>query len=153
MSGSVPCIVVSTAAVAREIFQTQDATFSSRPKLLAFKLLKDDQNMATSPYGPYWRQLRKIANSELFSPRRHASYANARAEEIRFMMQVLVDESRRGEAINLRSWLHGVTDNIMTQMLMNRRYSKTWAIVQLTYLQKLIYRVKDRSYIGYCWQD
>lgn len=122
MSGSVPCIVVSTAAVAREIFQTQDATFSSRPKLLAFKLLKDDQNIATSPYGPYWRRLRKIAKTELFSPQRHASYANTRAEEIRFMMQVLVDESRRGEAINLKSWLHGVNDNIMTRMLMNKRY-------------------------------
>ena len=122
MSGSVPCIVVSTAAVAREIFQTQDATFSSHPKLLALKLLKGDQLMATSPYGPYWRQLRKIAKSELFSTQRHASYANARAEEIHFMMQVLVDESRRGEAINLKSWLHGVTDNIMTQMLVNKRY-------------------------------
>ena len=98
--------MVSTAAVAREIFQTQDATFSSRPKLLALKLLKGDQLIATSPYGPYWRQLRKIAKSELFSTQRHASYANARAEEIHFMMQVLVDESRRGEAINLRAWCH-----------------------------------------------
>jgi hypothetical protein len=90
--------------------------------MLALKPFKGYQLITTSPYGPYWRQLRKIVKSELFSPQRHASSANAHAEEVSFMMQVLVDESRRGEAINLKSWLHGVTDNIMTQMLVNRRY-------------------------------
>ena len=124
-SGSVPCIVVSTAAVAKEIFQNNDAVFSSRPNMLSYVVKHGRKTMGTAPYGPYWRQTRKVANQELFNPRRHASYEKSRLEEIRHMMKFLLGESKQGNVVNLKSWSTGVTANVMTQMLMNKRYLKT----------------------------
>lgn len=89
--------------------------------MTAFTILFDGKLLGTSPYGPYWRHLRKIAVSELFSPRRHASYETLRSQEISHMMKLLLGDSRKGDPINVTSWAHGVTANIMTQMLMNRR--------------------------------
>ena len=121
-SGSVPCIVVSTAAVAKEIFQNNDAVFSSRPNLLVYNVKTGRKSMGTAPYGPFWRQARKVANQELFNHRRHASYEKSRLEEIRHMMKNLLSESKQGNVVNLKSWSTGVTANVMTQMLMKKRY-------------------------------
>lgn len=120
-SGSVPCIVVSTAAVAKEIFQNNDAVFSSRPNLLNYVVKYDRKTMGSAPYGPYWRQARKVANQELFNPRRHVSYERSRLEEIRHMMKILLNQLKQGNVVNLKSWSTGVTANIMTRMLMNKR--------------------------------
>ena len=73
-SGSVPCIVVSTAAVTKEIFQNNDAVFSSWQNLLSYVVKYDRKTMGTAPYRHYWRQARRVANQELFNPRRRASY-------------------------------------------------------------------------------
>ena len=120
-SGSVPCIVVSTAAVAKEIFQNNDAVFSSRPNTLNSVVTYGRKSMGTAPYGPYWRQTRKVFNQELFNPRRQATYERSKLEEIRHMMKNLLNESKKGNDVNLKSWSTGVTANIMTRMLMNKR--------------------------------
>ena len=119
-----PCIVVSTAAVAKEIFQHNDAVFSSRRRTLNSEVTYDRKSMGTAPYGPYWRQTRKVYSQELFNPRRQASYESAKLEEIRHMMKNLLNESKQGNDVNLKSWSTGVTANIMTRMLMNKRYPK-----------------------------
>ena len=122
--GSQPCIVVSTAAVAKELFQLNDAVFSSRPRrlfLTVFLGTAEYKNLVGAPYGPHWRQLRKLCNMELFSPRRQASYQKMRTEEIHNMMRILLENSQSGKASNLKLWLYGATVNIMTRMLVNKR--------------------------------
>jgi len=120
--GSMPCIVVSTAAVAKEIFQHNDAVFSSRRTTLNSEVTYGRKSMGTAPYGPYWRQTRKVYSQELFSPRRQASYESSKLEEIRHMMKNLLNECKQGNDVNLKSWSTGVTANIMTRMLMNKRF-------------------------------
>jgi len=60
-SGSVPCTVVSTAAVAKEIFLNNDAVFSSRPNLLSYVVKYDRKTMGTTPNGAYWQQARSYS--------------------------------------------------------------------------------------------
>ena len=99
--------MVSTADVAKELCQTNDVVFSSRP---AHKLANivlsfgstEHKNLSDAPYGPYWRQLRRFCTTELFSATRHASYERVRAEEIQNMMQSLLEESKKGDAIDLK---------------------------------------------------
>lgn len=123
-TGSQPCIVVSTAAVAKELFQTNDATFSSRPKRVFFSIINgndDYKNLSAAPYGPHWRRLRKFYNLELFSPKRVASYQQHRAEEVHHMMKVLIAQANKGHEVRIREWASGVIGNIMTRMLINKR--------------------------------
>lgn len=123
-AGSQPCIVVSTAAVAKELFQTNDATFSSRPKKVFFSILngsEDYKNLAAAPYGPHWQGLRKFYNSELFCPKRVASYQQYRTKEVHHMMKVLIARASKGHEVRIREWVSGVTGNIITRMLINKR--------------------------------
>nr|PNR26390.1 hypothetical protein PHYPA_030965 [Physcomitrium patens] len=121
--GQKPCLVVSTAAAAKEIFRKHDATFASRPPTLAFNILTAGayRNLGYAPYGPFWRRLRRIANTQLFSPAVHASHEPIRRKEIHYMLKVLVEDSHKGKPIHLKSWLTSVTANNMTMMLSNKR--------------------------------
>ena len=96
--GSMPCIVVSTAAAARELFRTNDAIFCGRPQKLIWTILGGDSTeykslTSAAPDGPYWPQLRKLCRTELFSRKRHASYETVRTEEIHHMMKLLLEMS------------------------------------------------------------
>lgn len=115
--------MISTVAAAKEMFrQSNDANFSSRQKGVFTEIMSDKfKTPAHAPYGPYWRQLRKFSSNELFSPKRHASFLGARQEELRTMLKLLTEESAKGEAINLKSWLYDLSANVMTRMLFNKR--------------------------------
>ncbi|KAK8511665.1 hypothetical protein V6N13_029268 [Hibiscus sabdariffa] len=69
--GNVPVLVVSSADVACEIMKTHDLTFVNRPKRSFFqKLLYDGKDVASAPYGEYWRQMRSICVLNLLSNKR-----------------------------------------------------------------------------------
>lgn len=127
VAGTKPCIVVSTASVAEELFQTNDANFSSRPTRLYWNVRSGSTEYKDfgAPYGKYWRQLRKLCNNELFSPKRQASYEKVRTEEVHDMLHSLLEESRIGNAVNLKLKLYGVAANTMTRMLTNKRFVTT----------------------------
>lgn len=121
--GQKPCLVVWTAAAAKEIFRKHDATFASRPSMLIFYILTGGRyrNLGFAPYGPFWRRFRRIANTQLFSPAVHASHEPIREREIHSMLRVLLEDSYKGKPINIKSWLTSVTANNMTMMLTNKR--------------------------------
>lgn len=108
--------------MAKELFRTNDTVFASRPLRLAGKIYSGGKNVATTPYGPYWRELRKVFATELFSNRRHASHQKGRTEEIHYMMKLLLQSSKQDPDVNLKTWLYGVASNNMTRMLVNKRY-------------------------------
>jgi hypothetical protein len=115
--------VVSTAAVAKDLFKKHDATFASRPKRLVNDVMSERtyRNMPSAPYGQYWRQLRRISSTYLFSPAVHASHESTRKGEVRNTMKQLVAESRNGTTIDVTRWLTDMTSNNMTMMLTNNR--------------------------------
>ncbi|KAG0623062.1 hypothetical protein M758_3G146400 [Ceratodon purpureus] len=120
--GSVPCVVVSTAEVARALVRASDEHLSSRPKLLSFSILTEFRTMGTAPSpGKLWHSLRKFSSSELLSVNRVASYEGTRREELSNMMQVLLETSKRSEAVNLKFWLFQTAANLTTRMLVNKR--------------------------------
>lgn len=81
----------------------------------------DYKNLAAAPYGPHWRGLRKFYISELFSPKRVMSYHQQRTHEVHHMMKVLIAQANKGYEVRIREWVFGVTCNIMTRMLINKR--------------------------------
>ncbi|CAH1441486.1 unnamed protein product [Lactuca virosa] len=60
--GNVPMLVASSPEAAKGILKTHDLKFASRPKLrIPDILLYGSNDIAFSPYGEYWRQLKSIA--------------------------------------------------------------------------------------------
>lgn len=66
--GEIYALVVSSPRVAKEILVKHDLAFASRPEILVSKYVFYNSNIAFSPYGNYWRQLRKICTLEVGTP-------------------------------------------------------------------------------------
>ncbi|XXG45153.1 hypothetical protein AAC387_Pa02g0313 [Persea americana] len=80
--GEVPTVVVSSAAMAKEVLKTHDPALASRPQIFSAKhLFYDCTDVVFSPYGAYWRHIRKICILELLSARRVQSYGFVREQE------------------------------------------------------------------------
>ncbi|KAG2556390.1 hypothetical protein PVAP13_8NG081600 [Panicum virgatum] len=72
--GMAPAMVVSSPAGAQEVMKTHDVTFADPYVTTTTSTLTFDGNdIAFSPYGERWRQLRRICVLELFSPAREAA--------------------------------------------------------------------------------
>jgi cytochrome P450 len=81
--GEIPTVVVSSARLAKEVMKTHDLALSNRPQTFSAKhLLYNCTNVLFSPYGAYWRHIRKICINELLSAKMVQSYSFVREEEV-----------------------------------------------------------------------
>ncbi|KAJ7958087.1 Cytochrome P450 family protein [Quillaja saponaria] len=124
-----PAVVVSNWKIAKECFTTNDEAVSSRPKLLASKLLSYNYAMfGFASYGPYWRQMRKIANSELLCNRRIQLLSQVRVSEIETSTKEIYSlwaEKNNGSAqylVELKQWFGELTLNVVLRMICRKRY-------------------------------
>jgi flavonoid 6-hydroxylase len=98
--GEVSTIIVSSSEYAKEVLKTHDLIFASRPPILASKIMSyDSLGMSFSPYGDYWRQLRKICTLELLSSKRVQYFQPLRVEELNNLIKTI--SSKEGTPMNL----------------------------------------------------
>ncbi|GLJ54696.1 hypothetical protein SUGI_1174960 [Cryptomeria japonica] len=68
--GSLPAVIISSPEMAKQVLKTQDHLFASRPPMGDNDHMLSHQKVSISPYGSYWKFMRKIVVSELLSPKR-----------------------------------------------------------------------------------
>ncbi|XP_018819235.2 cytochrome P450 71D8-like [Juglans regia] len=110
--GEVLAIVVSSPEIAKEVLHTHDTVFINRPTNLAVEILSYGYSgIVFTPYGDYWRQIRKISVMELLSAKRVQSFRSIREEEALNLVESV--SLSGGLAINLSekilSMTYGVT--------------------------------------------
>ncbi|CAI0375970.1 unnamed protein product [Linum tenue] len=116
-------LVISSWELAKEIFTTNDAAVSSRPPLTASKLLGYDFAMfAFTPYGPYWREMRKITVLELLSVRRLELLGHVRASELATSMKELHGKTTSSSLVDLNQWVSDLSLNVVLRMVAGKRY-------------------------------
>ncbi|KAJ8562272.1 hypothetical protein K7X08_011563 [Anisodus acutangulus] len=81
--GEVPTIVVSSPHTAKQILKTHDLAFASRPQTMLGKIIcYNCTDIAFSPYGDYWRQMRKLSVLELLSAKMVKSFSPIQQDEL-----------------------------------------------------------------------
>ncbi|XP_020084312.1 cytochrome P450 71A1-like isoform X1 [Ananas comosus] len=86
--GEIRTLIVSTPDMAREVMKTHDLSFANRPTSKVTEiLLYNNMDVGFSPYGEYWRNVRKLCTIHLLSSKRVQSYHLMREEEVAFMVQ------------------------------------------------------------------
>ncbi|KAL2516408.1 Flavonoid 3'-monooxygenase [Forsythia ovata] len=119
--GSHPVVVGSSVEMAKTILKTMDVTFASRPKTAAGKYTTYNySDMTWSPYGPYWRQARKMFLTEVFSAKRLDSYEYIRVEEMNSLIRELFNSA--GKPILLKDYLSTVSLNVISRMVLGKKY-------------------------------
>ncbi|XP_022884784.1 cytochrome P450 CYP82D47-like isoform X2 [Olea europaea var. sylvestris] len=122
-------LVVNNWELAKELFTTWDVIISSRPKFLAAKHIGYDFAMfGFSPYGTYWRELRKLIAVELFSPRRLGLLQHIRVYETEVSIQELYkywNEKKDGSGrvlVEMKQWFGDLNLNVILRMVAGKRY-------------------------------
>ncbi|KAF8406812.1 hypothetical protein HHK36_005935 [Tetracentron sinense] len=119
--GSFPVVVGSSVEMAKHFLKTYDLTFASRPKIAAGKYTTYNYSDITwSPYGPYWRQARKMCLTSLFSVKRLDSYEYIRTEEMLALLKDLYASS--GKPLELKNYLTDVSLNVISRMVLGKKY-------------------------------
>lgn len=119
--GSRDVVVGSSVEMAKVILKTMDANFICRPKTAAAKYTAyNSGDMTWAPYGPFWRQARKMCSVELFSAKRMESYEYIRVEEMKSLIKTV--HKSCGEEIALKKVLSTVGMDVISRMVLGKKY-------------------------------
>nr|QNN89163.1 cytochrome P450 [Achyranthes bidentata] len=100
--GSVTTIVISSASVAKEMFQKHDRALANRQVSAAVRANGHDKcSVAWLPVCPKWRTLRKISAINLFSTQRLDASQTLRHEQVSKLMKYVEECCNKGEAIDV----------------------------------------------------
>ncbi|CAI0450745.1 unnamed protein product [Linum tenue] len=118
--GEISHVVVSSAEAAKEVMRTHDIKFAQRPfHPHQAKIMYGGINLIHSPYGEYWRQLRRIATLELLTAKRVDSLRRVREPEVLAMVSTIADAAQctSGEAatVDLTRVLFGLSYSIISK--------------------------------------
>ncbi|KAL5802250.1 hypothetical protein ACOSQ4_030555 [Xanthoceras sorbifolium] len=118
--GELSMIIVSSPEFAKEVMKTQDVSFASRPyNQVAHILTYNSSDIAFSPYGDYWRQLRKICILEIFSLKRVQSFRYIREEEASNLIDSIA--LKAGSPINLTEKIYSLTNSITARSAFGKK--------------------------------
>ncbi|XP_023535445.1 cytochrome P450 CYP82D47-like [Cucurbita pepo subsp. pepo] len=120
-------LVVSSWEIARECFTTNDTIFASRSKGLASELLGYNYTLlSVTPYGPYWRHVRKIATHELLANQRLEQLQHIRMSEVRSSIKKLYELNKGSGGkvrVEMGTWFGDVSLNTILRMVVGKRLS------------------------------
>ncbi|KAK8527115.1 hypothetical protein V6N12_054340 [Hibiscus sabdariffa] len=118
--GEVPTIVVSSAKIAEEVLKTNDVVFSHRPRVLAGDVMSyHGKAIIFTPYGKYWKHMRKLCTMELLSPTRVHSFQSIRAQEVGDFVKSIA--SNQGSAINLSEQIFSLSYGITARAAFGKK--------------------------------
>lgn len=115
-------VISSRPDTARELLSSSD--FADRPvKESAYELLFH-RAMGFAPYGEYWRNLRRISATHLFSPKRISAHGTFRKAMGADMISEIIKEMEREGRVAVKKVLHyGALNNVMMSVF-GRGYKK-----------------------------
>ncbi|KAH6791447.1 hypothetical protein C2S51_006453 [Perilla frutescens var. frutescens] len=126
--GSKENMVVSSWETAKECFTTLDKVFADRPNATVTRILGYNGAMfGFAAYGPYWRQMRKIATLELLSHRRIDLMSHIRASELQTSLKELYDlwavngRNKGLVMVDMKQWFGDLTLNTSVRMVGGKR--------------------------------
>lgn len=128
--GELPVIVVSSPELAKQITKTNDVAFADRVELMLAKIvLYNSTDIASAPYGDYWRFMRKLCVLEFLNQRKVRSFHALREDEV----VGLVNSIRvcQGVPVNLTQRILSVECGIIWRATVGRACSDQESLIAI----------------------
>ncbi|KAK1291184.1 hypothetical protein QJS10_CPB17g02552 [Acorus calamus] len=119
-------VVVSGLAEAKECFTSNDRALAGRTESAASHIMAYDYAViGFSTYGPYWREVRKIAIIELLSNARLDALAHVQRGEVDESVKALrarcAEDGGTSATVEMRKWFGELTFNSVVKMVAGRQ--------------------------------
>lgn len=113
--GSTRFVITSEPETAKELLNS--SAFADRPvKESAYELLFH-RAMGFAPFGDYWRELRRISSTHLFSPKRISGFGKSRRKIGQNMVREIKNAMETYGEVQIKKILHfGSLNNVMTSV-------------------------------------
>ncbi|KAK4417267.1 cytochrome [Sesamum alatum] len=122
--GFVPTIVVSSPAAAELVLKTHDLIFAGRAHHQAAKEISyDHRNVVFAPYGPYWRNMRKLCTLELLSNLRINQFEPMRRAETELFVGSLRRAARKRETVDISARVSALIGDMTCLMVFGRKFA------------------------------
>ncbi|KAK1370658.1 Cytochrome P [Heracleum sosnowskyi] len=125
--GQVPALVVSSPEMAKEVLKVQDTKCCNRPDSYGMrKLSYNRKDISFSPYGDYWREMRKLCVIELFTVKRVRSFQHVRDRVIAKFVNSLSKEALdpKSEFIPLDTKIYSLAKNITCEVAFGTNFER-----------------------------
>ena len=122
--GQIDTLVISSPAAAEEVLLVKDIIFASRPSIVASEFFcYQNLDIVFSPYGAYWRTLRKLCTTELLNAKMVRQFAPIRDNETLSLIRNIQAAGRGGEPVHLARELLSCSNMITAKAAFGQVYS------------------------------
>ncbi|KAJ6869211.1 hypothetical protein NC651_034081 [Populus alba x Populus x berolinensis] len=116
--GEVRFVVISSRETAIEVMKINENIFVDRPDGVIPRIVfYSGKAISFTPYGEYWKQLRKICSSKLLSPQCVRSLRSTMEEEVSDFATSI--SSKEGSPINLSKMLLTLTFGLISRVILD----------------------------------
>ncbi|XP_052196532.1 cytochrome P450 71AU50-like isoform X1 [Diospyros lotus] len=123
--GFVPNIVVSSPEAAEQFLKTHDIVFAGRPPHEAAKYISYEQrSMSFAPYGPFWREMRKLCTLQLLSAHKIASFQSMRKEELDILIDKIKQAAQDSITVDLSASVASMSADMSCRMVFGKKYAE-----------------------------
>ncbi|ESQ35514.1 hypothetical protein EUTSA_v10008097mg [Eutrema salsugineum] len=137
--GFVPVVVISSSEAAEAVLKTHDLECCSRPKTVGTgKLSYGFKDISFTPYGAYWREMRKLVVIELFSLRKVQSFRYIREEEIALMVKKLSASALTQSPVDLSKTFFSLTASIICRVALGQNFHESGFIIDQERIEELV---------------
>ncbi|XP_073303852.1 geraniol 8-hydroxylase-like [Primulina huaijiensis] len=113
--GTKLCVVISSPSLIKEVVRDQDTIFANRDPPVAAIVLTGGVDIVWSPYGQYWREMRKLFVRQMLSNNNlEASYVH-RKDEVRKVVKSLYTNA--GSSVEIGELIFRTELNVVFSML------------------------------------
>lgn len=119
--GNTRVVIASQPDTARELLNS--SSFADRPLKQSAQQLLFGRAIGFAPQGEYWRNLRRIAATHLFAPKRIAAHGPARQFESDQMVGAIRNDTILGGSVRIRGHLQQASLNNIMSAVFGCRYN------------------------------
>ncbi|KAK8552008.1 hypothetical protein V6N13_120441 [Hibiscus sabdariffa] len=138
--GSRRILVVSSPSAVEECFGKNDIIFANRPQTMAGDILMyNHRSYVWAPYGPLWRNLRRVSVVEILSSFNVQKLSSTREEEVgNFVRRLFEDSAANGSPrkVDMRYLFSLLTMNVSLKVVSGKRGVEADKEAERTFFQE-----------------
>ncbi|XP_050207706.1 cytochrome P450 CYP82J17-like [Mercurialis annua] len=121
--GVYPTVIVTDHKGLKDCFTINDKVIAFRPPSVQGKIIGyDNAALGFAPYGTYWRNMRKLATTELLSNHRTKMLSHIQVSEVNHLIKDLYLCSKSNNKINMSEWIEHTVSNVIIRMVAGKRF-------------------------------